>query len=125
MIFHHNLIIRAAGGFQLTLQELSTIIQHKLDAIMFVLENDGYEIERWVHGKDASYNDIPKWKYSQFPDAFTPAEKASERHVKSYKIRTRDELEALLADKEFSSGKGLHVSWQSCSSLLGKLVVLT
>lgn len=79
---------------------------------MFVLENDGYEIERWVHGEEASYNDIPKWKYSQIPDAFTPAEKASERHVKTYKIRTRNELEALLADEEFSNGRGLRVSRQ-------------
>ncbi|KAJ5249288.1 indole-3-pyruvate decarboxylase [Penicillium chermesinum] len=96
------------GSFQLTVQELSTIIHHNLDAIIFVIENDGYEIERWVHGEKASYNDIPKWQYSLFPNAFTPTEKTSERRVKAYKIRTREELEVLLTDKEFSSGKGLH-----------------
>jgi len=102
------------GSFQTTVQELSTIIHHKLDAIMFLIENDGYEIERWVHGKEAGYNDIPQWKYDQLPDAFTPVNKASEMHAKSYKIKTRAELEALFEDESFSSGMGFHVSSLHC-----------
>ena len=39
--------MRLTGSFQLTAQELSTIIHHDLDVTMFVIENDGYEIERW------------------------------------------------------------------------------
>lgn len=35
------------GSFQLTAQELSTIIRHDLKVTMFLIENSGYEIERW------------------------------------------------------------------------------
>ena len=98
------------GSFQLTTQEVSTIINHNLDVIMFVLENDGYEIERWIHGKDANYNDVSKWRYSQLPEAFTPTEKAPRTPVRSYKVSTRTELDTLLASKEFSHGEGLRVS---------------
>jgi pyruvate decarboxylase len=77
---------------------------------IFLIENDGYEIERWVHGMHAKYNDISKWQYSKMAEVFTPVEETAQRRVKSYKISTRSELEDLLADAEFSEGKGLHVS---------------
>jgi pyruvate decarboxylase len=35
------------GSFQLTAQELSTIIRQDLKVTMFLIENNGYEIERW------------------------------------------------------------------------------
>lgn len=73
-----------------------------------MIENDGYEIERWVHGMKAKYNDISKWRYSKIAEVFTPEEEVSQHRVKSYKVSTRSELEELLADEEFSEGKGLH-----------------
>lgn len=76
---------------------------------MFVIENDGYEIERWVHGPQASYNDIPQWQYSRFAEVLTMED--SPHRVRTWKIRTRTELEALLQDDAFASGKGLQVSW--------------
>ncbi|KAG9856867.1 pyruvate decarboxylase, partial [Aureobasidium melanogenum] len=96
------------GSFQLTAQELSTIIRQDLDCTIFLIENDGYEIERWVHGMKAKYNDISKWRYSKIAEVFTPEETASQHRVKSYKISTRSALEQLLADEDFSAGKGLH-----------------
>ncbi|THY25787.1 indole-3-pyruvate decarboxylase [Aureobasidium pullulans] len=96
------------GSFQLTAQELSTIIRQDLDCTIFLIENDGYEIERWVHGMKAKYNDISKWRYSKIADVFTPEEEVSQHRVKSYKVSTRSGLEELLADEEFSAGKGLH-----------------
>jgi pyruvate decarboxylase len=84
-----------------------------LDCTIFLIENDGYEIERWVHGMKAKYNDISKWRYSKIAEVFTPEEEVSQHRVKSYKVSTRSELEELLADEEFSEGKGLHVSPKS------------
>ena len=56
------------GAFQMTAQELSTIIRHKLNPIIFLINNDGYTIERVI--KDGSYNDIQPWKYHQLPQVF-------------------------------------------------------
>ncbi|EME86949.1 uncharacterized protein MYCFIDRAFT_63192 [Pseudocercospora fijiensis CIRAD86] len=95
------------GAFQLTAQELSTIIRHDLDVTMFVIENDGYEIERWIHGWDASYNDIPQWQYSKFPEVLTLP--SSKHKFRTWKISTRSEREGLLKDPKFDEGKGLQL----------------
>lgn len=102
------------GSFQLTCQELSTIMRLELDVIMFVIENDGYEIERWVHGPEAHYNDIQRWQYSKIPEVLTVEEEGKEKKkkVKTWKVRGRRELEELLRDEEgFGRGKGLQVSF--------------
>lgn len=95
------------GSFQLTCQELSTIIHHDLDVTMFIIENDGYEIERWVHGPEAHYNNIPRWQYARFGEVMTTPE--ARKKVKSWKISARKELEALLTDEDFQRGKGLQL----------------
>ena len=46
---------------QLTVQELSAMIRHGLKPIIFVLNNSGYTIERYLHGKTRKYNDISNW----------------------------------------------------------------
>lgn len=102
------------GSFQLTCQELSTIMRLELDVIMFVIENDGYEIERWVHGPEAHYNDIQRWQYSKIPEVLTVEEEGEnkKKRVKTWKVRGRRELEELLRDEEgFGRGKGLQVSF--------------
>ena len=49
------------NGRQLTVQELSVMIHHGLKPIIFVLNNSGYTIERYLHGKTRKYNDITNW----------------------------------------------------------------
>lgn len=44
---HRVICFEGDGSFQLTAQELSTIVRHELDVTMFLIENSGYEIERW------------------------------------------------------------------------------
>ncbi|KAF4944284.1 hypothetical protein FSARC_14717 [Fusarium sarcochroum] len=114
------------GSFQVTAQELATIIRHKLDVTMFLIENGGYTIvsrlvnqslilcfanypkERFVHGADAHYNDIPQWQYSKLPSVLTPV--GQEAQIKTWKISSRRELDTLLDDKAFALGKGLQAS---------------
>lgn len=90
--------------------ELSTIIAHNLNVTMFLIENSGYTIERWIHGMEAGYNDVPQWRYSQIPEALTPASLAGKKNVKTWKIATVTELEDLFADEAFANGEGLQVS---------------
>ena len=52
----HKLICR-----QLTVQELSVMIRVGVKPIIFVLNNKGYTIERYLHGEKRKYNDISNW----------------------------------------------------------------
>ncbi|KAI0157068.1 pyruvate decarboxylase [Hypoxylon sp. FL1284] len=98
-----TILFEGDGSFQLTAQEVSTMIRHRLDVILFVICNDGYTIERYIHGMDAEYNDIAEWRYRDLPAALG----ATEKTARSYAVRNRGELEALLADKDFNDRKGL------------------
>lgn len=56
------------GAFQMTCQELSTIIRRKLNPIFILINNDGYTVERLIH--EGPYNDIQQWKYHGLPQVF-------------------------------------------------------
>jgi TPP-dependent 2-oxoacid decarboxylase len=56
------------GAFQMTVQELSTLIRRGLNPIIFLMNNDGYTIERVFH--DGPYNDLQMWQYSRLPEVF-------------------------------------------------------
>ncbi|KAJ4169199.1 Pyruvate decarboxylase 1 [Fusarium falciforme] len=47
------------GSLQLTVQEISTMIRWGLKSYLFVLNNDGYTIEKLIHGPHAEYNGNP------------------------------------------------------------------
>ena len=49
------------GSLQLTVQEISTMVRNGTKPYLFVLNNDGYTIERLIHGETAGYNDIQPW----------------------------------------------------------------
>lgn len=49
------------GSIQLTVQELSVMQRMELKPIIFVLNNSGYTIERYLHGEKRKYNDITNW----------------------------------------------------------------
>ncbi|KAH6955029.1 hypothetical protein HG530_015794 [Fusarium avenaceum] len=86
------------GSFQLTAQELSTMIRHKLKPTIFVICNDGFTIERFIHGMDAVYNDINNWKFKDLVSVF-----GGEKTCKTFQIKTKSELNALMTDKEFNA----------------------
>ena len=58
------------GSFQLSAQEISTMIRYKNNPIIFLINNDGYTVERVIHGSLMPYNDIQMWKYSELPQVF-------------------------------------------------------
>jgi pyruvate decarboxylase len=73
----------------------------------FVICNDGYTIERYIHGWEASYNDIQPWKFVDIPSTFGGQQGQYETH----QIRTRKELLDLFSNEHFSSNKCLQVSF--------------
>ncbi|EEU46228.1 uncharacterized protein NECHADRAFT_99885 [Fusarium vanettenii 77-13-4] len=90
------------GSFQLTAQELSTMIRHGLKPTIFVICNDGFTIERFIHGMNAEYNDINEWKYKELVRVF-----GGEKTCKTFTIKTKDELNDLLVDEEFKAANCL------------------
>ncbi|RMJ17944.1 Pyruvate decarboxylase [Fusarium euwallaceae] len=90
------------GSFQLTAQELSTMIRHGLKPTIFVICNDGFTIERFIHGMNAEYNDINEWKYKELVRVF-----GGEKTCKTFTIKTKNELNDLLVDEEFKAAECL------------------
>jgi alpha-keto-acid decarboxylase len=57
------------GAAQLTVQELGTFSREGLSPVIVVVNNDGYTVERAIHGKTAPYNDIVGWRWTEIPNA--------------------------------------------------------
>lgn len=111
---YHNLsqartvLLIGDGSFQLTAQELSTIIHQKLDVVIFLINNDGYTIERCIHGRDAAYNSITPWRYLKAPALFGAPEEG-EYAAHTWEIRNWGDLETVLHDDNMLHAKGIRM----------------
>ncbi|PWY56700.1 pyruvate decarboxylase [Legionella qingyii] len=56
------------GSFQMSAQELSTLIRYGFKPIIFLMNNASYTIEVQIH--DGPYNVINNWRYADLVDAF-------------------------------------------------------
>jgi indolepyruvate decarboxylase len=81
-----TLLFVGDGSFQVTCQDLSTMIRHRLKPVIFLINNDGYTIERVI--VDRPYNDIQPWHYHKLVDVFGGG--------LSLDVRTEGELEEAL-----------------------------
>ena len=72
--------------------------------MVFLINNDGYTIERRIHGLNQAYNNISPWRYLKAPSLFGVPEDA---YIAS--ARTYGELEQALGNKTLSKGKGLRM----------------
>ena len=86
-----HILLTGEGSLQMTVQEISTVMRHDLKPFIFVNENQGYTVERAVLGKDARYNDIATWRYSELPYVFSREKKAE-----TYLVRTSNDLQRVL-----------------------------
>ncbi|MFK8848713.1 alpha-keto acid decarboxylase family protein [Streptomyces sp. Ac-502] len=96
-----SVLVIGDGSLQLTAQELGTMTRYGAAPVVIVVNNDGYTVERAIHGATAPYNDIAAWDYTALPAAFgagpgtvavrveTPAELAD---ALALAARTPDEL---------------------------------
>ncbi|KAL8716886.1 MAG: hypothetical protein Q9225_005820 [Loekoesia sp. 1 TL-2023] len=91
------------GSFELTAQEVSTMIRQNLKPIIFLICNEGYTIERYIHGMDAAYNDISQWKFKDLIPTFggTP------QNSRTYQVKNKQEAEDLFNDKSFAQAEVL------------------
>ncbi|SCO05775.1 related to pyruvate decarboxylase [Fusarium fujikuroi] len=103
-----TILFEGDGSFQMTAQELSTIIHKRLDMIIFLINNDGYTIERLVHGKDAAYNDIAPWRYLEAPSCFGAPNDGSYKTMTA-RASNWGELIEIISKDDFKYGSGLRM----------------
>jgi indolepyruvate decarboxylase len=86
-----HILLTGEGSLQMTVQEISTILRHDLKPWIFVNENQGYTVERCVLGKEAKYNEIATWRYSELPHVFS-----RDKRAETYVVTTGTELQHVL-----------------------------
>ncbi|MDR0268108.1 thiamine pyrophosphate-binding protein [Paenibacillus sp.] len=66
------LLFTGDGSLQLTAQEISSMLYYGCKPVIFVLNNDGYTIEKYLNVKteNQTYNKVPKWSYTKLAEAF-------------------------------------------------------
>ena len=68
---NRTILITGEGSHQLTATEISTMMRNGLKPVIFVINNDGYTIERLLSDDPMDcFNDISCWNYSQLPKVF-------------------------------------------------------
>jgi TPP-dependent 2-oxoacid decarboxylase len=87
-----HLLFVGDGSFQLTAQEVSTMLRHDLKPIIFLINNGGYTVERTICGKDGHFNDVANWAYADLPKVLHPGTTA-----RTFVVKTAAELQATLA----------------------------
>ncbi len=85
-----TILITGEGSHQLTCTEVSTMFYNGLTPIIFVINNQGYTIERILSNDPMdSFNDIASWDYTKLPYVFS-----NDAYVKA--VRTNAELDVVL-----------------------------
>ncbi|ECH9490778.1 alpha-keto acid decarboxylase family protein [Salmonella enterica subsp. enterica] len=70
------LLIIGDGAAQLTIQEMGSMLRDGQAPVILLLNNDGYTVERAIHGAAQRYNDIASWNWTQIPPALNAAQQA-------------------------------------------------
>lgn len=89
------ILLLGDGAAQLTIQELGSMLRDGLNPIIFLLNNQGYTIERIINGPEQHYNDIAEWNWAQLPQAFGKGKQSFTRTVTQV-----DQLQQVLAQIE-------------------------
>ena len=72
-----SVLLIGDGSALLTVQELAVIIQERINPVIVLVNNNGYTVERAIHGENQYYNDIPKCDWQIMPQAFGATEENS------------------------------------------------
>ncbi|KAK5242103.1 hypothetical protein LTR40_012908, partial [Exophiala xenobiotica] len=95
-----TILFEGDGSFQMTAQVMSDIIRNRLDVTIFLINNDGYTIERWIHGMKAGYNDCQPWRYLESPSFFGAPKDDPAYPVLTRRAETWGEMNKILAEPQ-------------------------
>ena len=92
------------GAAQLTIAELGTLIRNRVPAVVVVVNNAGYTVERAIHGLTAEYNDIAPWNWTAVVRAFDP-----DGFTRSVSARTAADVTGAFEQHDKLGGRRLDV----------------
>lgn len=69
-----SVLLIGDGSALLTVQELAVMLREHLNPVIMLINNDGYTVERAIHGATQPYNDIPHCNWQLMPAAFGASE---------------------------------------------------
>lgn len=98
-----TIVFEGDGSFQMTAQAISDIFRNRLNLTIFLINNNGYTIERHIHGMTAKYNDIHPWNYLLSPQFFGAP---MDYPVFTRRVATWGQLRDALSLKQVQEGKG-------------------
>ncbi|GAA1666962.1 alpha-keto-acid decarboxylase [Microbacterium lacus] len=87
------------GAAQLTIAELGTLLRHRVPAIIVLVDNSGYTVERVIHGLREEYNDIAGWDWAALVAAMGPSGRGA-----GVRVDTAGALRRALADARAFDG---------------------
>ena len=85
-------------------QEISTMVRNGYRPIIVVINNEGYTVERVIHGPAKIHNDIAPWDHQVMLSFFGGRGKS-----KSYSARTYADLRQVLSHPDFQEGKQIQM----------------
>ncbi|ENX5271399.1 alpha-keto acid decarboxylase family protein [Salmonella enterica] len=95
------ILIIGDGAAQLTIQEMGSMLRDGQTPLILLLNNDGYTVERAIHGAAQRYNDIASWNWTQIPQALNAAQQAECWRV-TQAIQLTEVLERLVRPQRLS-----------------------
>jgi indolepyruvate decarboxylase len=87
-----HILLIGDGSFQVSAQELSTLLRHDHKPVILLINNGGYTIERGYLGKVEPYNDVANWSYADLPRIFR-----RDTSARSFVVKTVGDLHGALA----------------------------
>ena len=85
------------GSFQMTAQEVSTILRYNCSGIIFLMNNGAYSIEVMIH--DGPYNTLQNWNYAAMAESLK-----GQSPILTFVVRTEGELVAALGKTKTFQG---------------------
>lgn len=104
-----TILFEGDGSLQMTAQAISDMIRNRLDITIFVLNNNGYTIERVIHGFEQSYNDIQPWRNLEAPSYFGAPKDDPSYPVRTFLAKNWGELMAILQRPDLLEGRGMNM----------------
>jgi indolepyruvate decarboxylase len=111
-----TVVIVGDGAFQMTGNELSTLVRQGHHTVVIVLDNKGYGTERILHPGEFKYNEIHPWAYHKLPRVFGGGQ--------GYEVRTEGEFDRALSQAWNNKQMHLiqaHIPLDDCSPALCRL----
>ncbi|WP_201529357.1 alpha-keto acid decarboxylase family protein [Psychrobacter frigidicola] len=87
-----SVLLIGDGSALLTIQEVAVMLQERINPVIILINNEGYTVERAIHGENQPYNDIPLCNWQLMAKAFG----GNDKNSLSLKADTAGQLKSAL-----------------------------